>query len=499
MTAPDVNATSYGISPESAPGVLLGTPTLNLFGPNDIGRIGAQITGARRQPISKDRLPRGSRPVDLDSALEFDFDMCSEHLRLFMPYCMLANEVGVERAIMYPTAVTATGYTVAAGAVIPNGRLVWVSGCPNDTNNGLKLLAGTSTDVEIKTAGLVAEGIDEATTNATIELCGVQGAAADLVINEAGNLTSTLLDFTTLGWVAGMMLHLGDPTSGAAFRFAEITDDMYDNGDGFARIVSISANLVVLEKNEVLVALVGGAPGVGKTVRVLYGPFLREWPVGHANFNKKYARVEATMPGLDGGVDSYITPRGNILNELSIEFPLTDLVRMSSSWIGTDTPAPATARDSWTKVLEPVMEEPFDTTTSYRRRRLCTLAGVEVCTELKDLTFTISNGAEAEKVQDRYGAFKINLGDRTAEGSSNWLLDEPDVLASIRAHDRLTVDLALGGEEGGVYFDFPSVRISDGNLGLDRNTTVTTSVMITPEKHKTKGFMLGVTRFPYLP
>lgn len=501
MTAPDVNATSYGISPETSPGVLPATPVLNIFEPNDIGKIGAAVTGKRRQPISKDRLPRGSRAVDLDSALEMEFDMCIEHLRVFMDYLFLANQVGVERAIMYPTAVTGTGYTVASGAVIPNGRLVWVAGCPTEANNGLKLLAGTSTDVEIKTTGLTAEDITETTTNATIEIAGVQGAAGDITLVN-GNLATTVLDMTTLGWVAGQMLQLGDFAGGAAYRFPLITDAAYTNGDGFARIVSIAAHLVTLDKNEWIVANVAGGgddAAAAKTIRLLTGPFLREWPVGHANHNKKYARVEATLPGLDGGVDAYYCPEGNILDNVAIEFPLTELVKMSTTWLGTDTPPPTTVRETWGKTLEPVMAEPFDTTTSWRRKRLCTQAGVEVVTELKDLTMTISNGCTAEKVQALYGAFKINLGDRTAEGQSNWLLDEPDVLTGIREHTRYTLDLAMGGEEGGFYFDFPAVRVSDGSLGLDRNTTVTTAVTIMPEKHKTKGFMVGLTRFPYLP
>lgn len=499
MSAPDVNTTGYGFSTEASPGVLDTPLALDILEPNDVSKWNAELTSVRRQPISKDRMPRASTSVDLDSMPGLVFDLTAEHLRIMLASAMLALPVGREYDVFRVTGVTATGYTIPDDdTVIPDGRLVFAAGFAQTANNGLKLLAGTSTDVELKTTGLVEEAAIPAAQNATVEICGVQGAEADFRLTNTGNLTTEVagLDMTTLGWVVGQPIHLGDPASGAAFRFDSITDDMYANGEGFARIRSIAAHLVTLDKNETLTTTDAGG---GKTIRILYGAFFREWPEGHANFRKWYNRIEMTLPGLDGGSDSYSSAQGNILNELVLQFPLTALATMTATWVGTDTPVPVTTRETWTAIREPRLVAPLDTTTSYRRKRLCTHEGVDVLSELKDLTITISNGATPEKVQGRYGAFKINLGDRTAGGESSWLLDSPESWTVMREHTKITLDIAMGGEDGGFYLDLPTVRLSGGDPGLERNTTVTTNAMIMAEKNQELGYMVGFSRFPYLP
>ena len=500
MTAFDVNQTGYIIGFEATVGDLAPTPTGYVLEPNEVSKWGAEITGARRQPISRDRMPRASTVVDLDSGVEMAVDCTGEHLRTLMETLMFALPKGRVRGVMYPTAVNTDEYTVSdVNVTIPTGALIWASGFAMSANNGLKLVAGVPSDTEVPADNLVAE-TTTADQNATIEICGVQGASGDIVINEAGDLTSTTLNMTTLGWEVGQILHLGDPTSGAAFRFDEITDDMYDNGDGFVRIRSIAAGVVTLDKNEALVALAGGAPGAGKTIRILFGEFYREYADDHANYSKKYASIEMAMPDLDAGTDAYSYARGNLLNTATFNFPLTDLVTMDLAWVGTDTPVPTTTRESWASKYEPRLTAPFNTTSSWRRRRI-TIHGEDtlVVNEMKELTLTISNGIAPEKVQGRLGAFKMNVGDRTCEGDSTWLLDDIDIWGAIRNHTKCSGDFAMGGEDGGFYFDLTSCRLSNGNPGLERNTSVTTEISIMPEKDTEMGYMIGFNRFPYLP
>lgn len=502
MTAPDVNTTGYAIAFEASVGVLPGTPNDIAFvlEPNDVTKLGADVTGVRRDPISKDRMPRSSTVVDLDSGVEMEMDCTSEHMRILMGSVMMASGIGRERGVMYPTSVNTDEYVVSdVNVTIPAGRLIFASGFAQTANNGLKLVAGTPSDTQVPADNLVAE-TTTTSQNATVEICGVQGDTADFRLTSGGNLTSEVagLDFTTLGWSVGQILHLGDPASGAAYRFATITDNQYAAGEGFVRIRSIAAHLVTLDKNEVLIAN-GADAGTGKTIRILYGEFLREWADDHANHSKRFSQIETSLPELDGGTDAYLTSKGNLPDTCTFEFPLTDIVKMSVKWVGTDTPAPSTTRETWDAVRDPVLVNPFNTTSSYRRKRLCTQAGVTVVSELKELSLTINNGVTPEKTQGRLGAFKMNLGNHNVEGTSTWLLDDPDILANIRSHSKLTMDLAMGGEDGGFYIDFPSLRISGGNPGLERNTSVSVEVSIMPEKDASLGYMMGFNRFPYLP
>lgn len=501
MTAPDVNVVQFMIGDEETVGVLPATSTGHILEPNSVSKWGADITSERRQPISADRMPRGSTVTDLDSGAEMALDLTCEHLRVFLSQIMMASDVGRECGVMYPTSVTADEYVVAdINVTIPVGRLIWADGFALAANNGLKVIAGVPSDVHVPADNIAVEAVS-ADQKATIEICGVQGATADFRINASGNLTTENagLDMTTLGWQAGQILHLGDPASGSAYRFATITDDQYDNGDGFVRIESIAAHVVTLKQNTVIVAN-GADVGAAKTIRVLYGAFFREYADDHANHAKTYATIEATFPELDAGTDAYSYGRGNLLSTATLEFPLTALCKMTLKWVGTDTPIPTTSREGWDHKLPPVLTQPFNTTTSWRRRRLCTKdTGTAVVTGLKNLTLTIGNNIMPEKVQGQLGALKLNVGNRTAEGASTWLFDDPDIWAAIRTHDKLDAALAMGGEDGGFYIDLPTVRMSGGNPGLELNTSVTTEVTIMPEKDTVLGFMIGFNRFPYLP
>lgn len=498
MTAVDVNATGYILRKESSVGTPDTTAPGHTLEPNDITKLGATLPSARRQPISRDRMPRGSTVVDLDSGVEIAMDLTGEHLRTLLSYAMFATPKGRIRGVMYPSAVNADEYVVANGATVPVGTLIYAAGFSLPANNGLKLVAGVPSGTEVPADNLEVEAttVDQ---NATVEICGVQGDAGDLTLDANGDLLSTTLDFTTLGWMVGQILHLGDPYSGAAYRFATITDDQYAEGHGFVRIRAITAHKVTFDKNEQL-DINGADAAALKTIRILFGEFYREYADDHANYLKEYVSIEAAMPELDGGVDAYLYPRGNLLDTLTMEFPLGGLAKMSAKWVGTDTREATTVRDDWTAgILEPRLTDPFNTTADWIRRRIVKKAdATPVLTELKDLTISITNGIAAEKVQGRLGALKMNVGDRSASGDSTWLLDDPEQWASIRNHTDLTGDFAMGGADGGFYIDLCTVKIADGSPGLTRNASVTTKVSIMPEKDSELGYMIGFNRFPYL-
>lgn len=498
MSAPDVNTCGFMFGYEESIGVLPATSRGHILEPNEVPKWGPEVSSVRRQPISKDRMPRASTVVRLNSGVEMGMDCTGEHLRIFLESVMFAVPLGRIHDVFYPTAVNADEYVVADDNVtVPDNTLIWAAGFAMTANNGLKLVAGVQSDTQIPADSIVVEAVSD-DQNATVEICGFQGAAGDITLDVDGNLLSTVEDFTIKGWVVGQILHLGDPVGGAAYRFASITDDMYAEGHGFVRIRGIAAHKVILDKNEQL-NINGVDAGAAKTIRVLTGAFFREWPDDHANHVKKYATLEGFFPELDGGVDNFSYARGNLPDSMTWQFPLGDIVKISMKWVGTDTPVPTALREDWEHLLEPRITEPFNTTTSYRRKRLCQLNGTAVINELKDLSITIMNNITPEEVQGRLGAFKMNVGDRSAEGDSTWLFDNPDAWSAVRNHTKHAMDIAMGGDDGGFYIDFPSCRVSDGSPGLARNTSMTTKLKIMPEKDVELGFMTGVTRFPYLP
>src|SRR5436190_20195773 len=163
-----------------------------------------KLKTVERDPLSKYASREKGDNVGLDVEPKLTHDLNKEWGDLHWPgvFRVAAKHAGNKGQSLYrPTAVTATGYTVAALGDLSNGLLVYARGFSTAANNGLKLLAGTSTSTEIKTAGLVVEAAPPA--NAIVEVAGVQGASGDIQIDGNGDLIASAINLTTLGLSVG--------------------------------------------------------------------------------------------------------------------------------------------------------------------------------------------------------------------------------------------------------------------------------------------------------
>src|SRR5262245_38868214 len=156
-------------------------PTTGWFNlqPNSYGDFGPSFKKLPRTPISKNRQRRKGMLVDLDSAMPFEADVTKDLLDVFLEGMFMALQKqsgGTGLALFRPTAVTATGYTVAASGNIQTNTLILARGFANSANNGLKNTTA-STSTEIKASGLVVESSPPA--NVTVEVAGWQGATGD--------------------------------------------------------------------------------------------------------------------------------------------------------------------------------------------------------------------------------------------------------------------------------------------------------------------------------
>ena len=234
------NNTSLIYSIEETPGVLKTTPVWKQLEPNAISSFGATISTVARSPISKNRQRKKGTITDLDSAAEFESDLTLDCFKDFIEGFVCAIFSGP--AMAKPTAVTPAAYTVPVmAATLVQSTLVFVRGFTNAANNGLKVVAAaaTTTSVPITGGGMVAE-TPAATRNASLEVTGFRFSSGDLQIDAQGNLTSTAKDMTTLGLTPGQSIWIGGDV--AANQFANSANK------GFARVVTIAANKLTLDK-----------------------------------------------------------------------------------------------------------------------------------------------------------------------------------------------------------------------------------------------------------
>lgn len=492
------NNMSYSICDESALGVAAAPWTV--LEVNDVSEIGRKTETATRKPITKNRQRQGGEIVKVSSGFGFTADLTMHHLLLVIGAALRCKASGpglTDGAYFRPTAVTATGYTVASGGALTAGTLVYASGFTTAANNGLKVVTSGSTGTEIHAAGLAIEantggaaGTANDAKNATLAICGVQGGAGDLEINASGNLESTTLDFTTLGLSVGQWIYVGGGTTGTEFA--------NDENNGFRRITAIAAHEITYDK--ALEASVTDA-GATKTIQLFFGTFYRNYATDHAKYTRPSHSVEATYPDLGGvGTPKYLTPEGNVLDELTIQMPLNGLATMTAKYVGTDTPAfSLTQSTGANNPRRAVMKSALNTSSRIVRVRATDLAEVALTNYLEGATLTIKNGCTAKYVLGSDTAIDILEDDNEADLATTIVLSDSGTDDAARDYDKVTTEFILHNDDGAVVFDMPAVRVGNTAHQVRRGDAVGLQATFQAEQDLTFDYSLGVSVFPYTP
>lgn len=487
MTAVDVNTVSFQIAAESSMATLPGSPRWYELEPNDVTRFGAEVTTVAREPISKDRLDRAAMATDLDSGVDIAQDFTRACARRFLGPALRATPIG--GTIFEDVSANTTEYIVASGGALAQRTLVVAKGFTTTGNNGLKVVGASSTGTAVKVSGLDTEA-QSLPANKTLEVAGIQGAVGDFAIDSNKDLTATTTDFTTLPLFVGMWIYIGDTAAGGLFQFTNAANT------GFARIEAIAAGKLTLSYNNSMAAEVAGS----LTVRIFYGHFIRNWAIDNANYSKVHQQVEGFYDNLDGGVDAFHYAKGNLVNMMTIELPTADKMTSTISMLGSDTPQPTTSRaPNASTPTTSVLVEGFNSSSDVLRHGIYDDTETAVAAANIDATITFNNNCQAKKISGTYGAWRIMDGNWKAMVDSNWVLEEPDVLAGIRNNTAMSYQLAFSNADGGFMIDFPKVRLGDGKPAFERNDTLDVPIKIMAEKHTTLGYAAGITVFPYLP
>ncbi|MBL4909008.1 MAG: hypothetical protein JKX78_03785 [Alteromonadaceae bacterium] len=487
------NNTSLAVAIEASLGVLPGTPEWDLLEPNSIGAFGATITTVARSPISRNRQRRKGTITDLDSVVDFDADLIVSHFDVFAEGFVFANFLGeVDRA---PSAVTATQYTVDSGTTLPVGSLVRGVNFGVPGNNGLHLVNGVPTPTAITAAGLATEATPP--TNARVEVVGVEGTTGDITITNSGGvitLGSTALDFTTLPMQVGEFIFLG----GTALANRFFASPSLDNS-GYARIVSIAASAVVLDKvTETFVT----DSGTGKLIQIFFGRFLKNVPTDDANFLERSYQFELEYPGLaTNGVDSKFSyAAGNFANTMAISMPLADKAGVSFAFIGTDTLPPTETRKAEAEnAVEPPRTAAYNTTTDCARLRITKVDETGLTTDFKSLTVTLNNNVSPEKVLCNLGAKFMNFGNFEVNIEAQLVFTDSAVIDAVRNNETVAMDFAVKNDDGAIMFDIPAMTLGGGDTEFPVNESVLINITSEAFQDPTTGNSIGISVFPFVP
>ena len=342
----------------------LGVPMASwaLLEPNDISQFGTEVTTVARNPISKTRQRRKGTITDVNSGIGFAADLTLSSFRDFIEGFVFAVAINRDvTGLAVKTVATANDsyaptvdlVAVQAGKM-DIGTLLWATGFSNVLNNGLK-----SVDANIAAGAVITMGqtlAAEATPppGARISLAGyrIPTSGTPTWAWAAGSKQATLTWGTigtrllARGLTIGQTVHIGSVASVGADVINGFQTAVANDMVGYARVVSTAAGSVVFDKvSAALQFSDSSAPSTA--VDILFGEFIRNRAVDHADHLERSFQFELTSPGL--GVDSatglvpedrFEYSKGNYCNTVGFSLPLTDKAVVTFAFIGTDTESP---------------------------------------------------------------------------------------------------------------------------------------------------------------
>lgn len=466
-----------------------------------------KIKKVARAPLSKNRQNEKGDVVDEDSTPKLVHDFTKDLVDDFCEGIFLAKtkhtggtgvaiwqNVPVAPGAVVVSAVTGTAYTVASGGALTQNTLVFGRGFGIPGNNGLHAVGAASTGTSIVAAGTTAEASPPIT--AQLEVAGWRGASGDIGLDVNGNLTSTAADFTTMGLVVGMWLWVGGDPANATLNFATAAYR------GFAKIVTIAAHLLTLERRS---WTVGAADtGAAKTIDLYWGRFLRNVAIDNADYLEPSYQLELSLPGAaTAGATAYKYMQGAYVGMFEVNAPLASLITGTVSFVGARGTDPGTSRATGASTANaPLQQQGVNTTSQLLRAPAIHDPGnanAVIAGAVSSWKLTLNNNVTPQKQQGTLGAATMVAGKCVVGLDLEVFYVQTDVEVAIGDNRTLNFDVGLRNSDGGVLFDIPSFMLDEGDLKFPANGPVTLSPKAEAFRDTTYSVTLGMMVFPYLP
>lgn len=494
------NNTGLSLAREITPGVVDGTVSWLSQEPNSYKDFGAKYKTVARSPINSSRQNKKGVTTDLDATGGWQEDLtapafASKAEGLFYADFRKKGDAAV-------TAVNAGNdeYTTTNGAAYVAGDLLFASGFAVAANNGLKHVTASAAGEVTVLEALADEAV--APEGAMITRVGFVFAAGDLTYTAATKtLASTAKDFTTLGLIIGEWLFVGCDAGGV---------DQLGSNLGFARIASITAHAIVLDKIQPLVSTTGTAGVIADSsgnnaAYMFFGRVVKnelDTGIKHYTFQAERTLGKDDTAALNNQAE-YIT--GSVIDEAVFTFNSADkatvdwtlMSRRSETRTSAQGPKPG-KRPALTAASA------FNTSTDVKRTAI-QLVGSDapLYAYLMDLSITIKNNNKANKAIGYLGAIDMTEGNFEVSAAVTAYFANVSAAQAIENNKNVTLDTILARENHGIIFDIPLVSLSDGLPKIAANEAIqlpldidaATAASINPNTDYTMMVMF----FDYLP
>lgn len=384
--------------------------------------------------------------------------------------------------------VNTTTLTVAnpLGTPFVAGMLVLTTGFTTPANNNIinRVASNTATTIVFPAASFTVEGA-AIPVGAAARVVGFMGASGDIVATLAagiGGLTSTLLDFTTLGLVIGEWAKVGGTAAGNKFATAGCND--------WVRISAIAAHVLTFDR--VPVGWAADA-GTAKTVQFFTGDVLVNSSTVRSNtIERQY---------LDHSPVSYELLPGEVLDKFSIDAKEQSVPVIKRTYMGAGATA-STTRSAGATDIAPPTYAVLNTSSNVGR---IGLNGVNVIgpNYLRNITIEYNNNIRRQPAIGSLAAVGIGEGQFEVSGTVNAYFGDITIYNQVLANTKTSLDMRVvsaAGNREGMLFDFPSVKWKSGAPVIaGKNQDVMISAGWEAYLDVTYGYTALIQRFYYTP
>lgn len=492
----DSNVTGLRYAEEASPKVLPGSPVWYPLEPNSYKDFGGNVKTIARTPISSNRQRKKGVVTDVDAQGGFQSDVTQKNLQDIMQGFMFADfRRKAEKAGLTSVASSDKSYNAATGlSSFVAGTLIAGDGFTVEGNNGLKRVVTAASGKTI-----VNETLYNETPPATAKIVAVgrQATAGDLAISAAGDLptiTSTTLDFTTLGLIPGEWLFIGGDVALTAFDTAA--------NNGFKRIKSVAAGEIILDKS--VTTMVTETGGV-KTIRLFFGRVLRNEDT--SLIVQRTYQFERTLGYPDTSTPTEAQAEylvGVLANDITFKFATADKLTAELSFIAAEHEL-VTHSVGLKSGSRPAIQEAtgFNTSSDFSRIKMNVVDGsnetpLALFAYVTEANLSIKNNVSPNKVIGSIGAVDMTAGNFEVSGTLTAYFSTVDAIQAVKDNASVTLDMILAKDNAGIVFDLPLITLGEGRAKIEQDNAITLPLgfdgAVGPN-----GYSLMVIFFDYLP
>lgn len=380
--------------------------------------------------------------------------------------------------------LSATVATVSAGgASFVTGHLVHSSGFTTTANNDIitRVTSSTATTITFPSTFTVEAAPPVA---ARLRVVGFQGAAGDVVatVTSGNALTSTLLDFTTLGINVGEWVHVGGDTANSLFATTA--------NNGWCRVSVVAA--ARLSFDIVPTGWAADSAGSPKTIQVFTGDFISNSTTQRA-FTFERQQLDLTSP-------SYELFKGCQVNTFNTSLKAGAVITATLGLTGM-TATVSTTRSSGATDTNAAL---FDVLNAASNVGEFAEGGTLVSgpSFITELGLDINNNLAEQRAIGSIGSVGIRNGELAVGGTLTAYFGDTSLLGKVLNDTDTSIWFRAGQttENRVSYgFDIPAVKLQGTADVTAKNQDRMFNGRYDANRHETLGYTIACQRYFYLP